>query len=475
MAARIAAILAATVVLLAASAGGRGGAVTGSAVAGGRSIRMPVGFFDDPSFRWAGNTRANLARAAAAHASIIHTLANWAAMAPRRPRYPLDGNDQAYRLSDLDALVRTAGRYDLRVMITITGSPRWANGNQSPNHPPLKMKWLTEFAQMLAHRYNGKHGTGAVTLFSVWNEPNLGLFLVPQFRDGRIVSPALYARLFRAAYAGIKKGDPSAIVAAGETSNRGMNRPTGNPGGDSVAPATFARRLAEVAPRLPFAAWAHHPYSPNFGLGPAQKVRFPNVSFSTINRFGASLRRWFHRRVPIWITEYGEQTLPGFRNGVTLARQAADARQALQLAQTNRYVRMFIWFVFRDSNSTTWFSGLERASGRKKPAYAAFASAASTVAGQTELIKPFRHFTVSMPVPWIAYHVPAGSRLDVKYTITGNGRVVARGGQRSRLLPDENVMFTVDFGAGRRRRYTLVATVRDHRGQFEKHLVVLVS
>jgi hypothetical protein len=235
--------------------------------------------------------------------------------------------------------------------------------------PPLKMKRLTEFAQMLAHRYNGEHGRSAVTLFSVGTtEPRAVPGAAVPSREDR--EPALYARLFRAAYTGIKKGDPNAIVAAGETSNQGINRPTGNPGRDSVAPATL-RRLAEVAPRLPFAAWADHPYSPNFGLGPSQKVRFPTVSFSTINRFGASLRRWFHRRIPIWITEYGEETVPRSQRGHS-ARQAADAREALRLAQTNRYVRMFIWFVFRDSNSTTWFSGLERPSGRKKPAYAAF-------------------------------------------------------------------------------------------------------
>jgi hypothetical protein len=469
------AMVVATITLAAVAATGVRGADNHTAAGDDRFVRMPVGFFDDPSFRWAGNTRANLARAAAAHASIIHTLANWAAIAPTRPRHPLNGNDRAYHLSDLDALVRTAGRYDLRVMITITGTPRWANGNQSPNHAPLKMKWLTEFAQMLARRYSGAHDKGAVTLFSVWNEPNLGLFLVPQFRGARIVSPALYARLFRAAYRGIEKGDPNAIVAAGETSNRGMNHPTGNPGRDSVAPATFARKLAEVAPRLPFAAWADHPYSPNFGLGPGQRVQFPNVSFSTLNRFGASLQRWFHRRVPIWITEYGEETLPEFQNGVTLARQADDAREALRLAQRNRYVRMFIWFVFRDSNSTTWFSGLERASGRKKPAYSAFQSAAASVVGQTELIKPFRPFTVSMPVPWLLYHVPPGAPLIVRYTIRRHGIVVARGRQLSTLLRDGNVMFAVAFGAGRRRRYTLAATVRDQRGQFETHLVDLVS
>ena len=40
-------------------------------------------------------------------------------------------------------------------------------------------------------------------------------------------------------------------------------------------------------------------------------------------------RLWFHRRVPIWITEYGEQTKPEYALGVTYAKQAADAKTAL--------------------------------------------------------------------------------------------------------------------------------------------------
>ena len=314
-----------------------------------------------------------------------------------------------------------------------------------------------------------------MTLFSVWNEPNLGLFLVPQFRDERIVSPALYARLFRAAYRGIKKGDPNAIVAAGETSNRGINRPTGQPGRDSVAPATFARRLAEVAPAAAVRGLGRPPLLAQFRDGPEQKVPFPNVSFSTINRFGASLQRWFHRRIPIWITEYGEETFPEFRNGVTLARQAPT--RARRCGSPRRTATSGCSSGSSSGTATRprGSAASNSSSGRTKPAYAAFALTARTIAGQTELVKPFRRFTVSMPVPWIAYHVRAGSRLTVSYTITRNGRVVSRGRQRSTLLPDENVTFTVAFGAGRRRRYTLAATVRDHRGIFEKHLVVLVS
>ena len=79
-------MLAVTIILALATGGGVGGAADRLVAGGKLSARMPVGFFDDPSFRWAQNPGANLARAAAAHASIIHTLANWAAIAPMRPR-----------------------------------------------------------------------------------------------------------------------------------------------------------------------------------------------------------------------------------------------------------------------------------------------------------------------------------------------------------------------------------------------------
>ena len=181
---------------------------------------------------------------------------------------------------------------------------------------------------MLAARYNGSRpGAGVVTLFSVWNEPNQGEYLTPQFRGDRIVSPAEYVKLFMAAYTGIKAGDPNAVVAAGETSNRGLNKPIGGPCFGSVAPATFAELVAKADPKLPFVAWATHPDPTRFKLGPTQKVAFPNVGFSTMTEFGQSLRKWFGRRVPIWITEYGEMTRPQSFVGISYAQQAADATQ----------------------------------------------------------------------------------------------------------------------------------------------------
>jgi len=434
-----------------------------------------IGFYDDPSFRWSAQTNANLAAAASAHASIVHALVDWAAVAPTKPANPLNGNDPAYHLSDIDALVRNAEQDDLQVLLTITGTPAWANGGQTPNHPPTNLNDLTQFAQMLATRYNGSHaGFGVVTRFSVWNEPNLGLFLTPQYQGTQIVSPTIYAKLFMAAYKGIKAGDPNAIVAAGETSNRGRNTPTGKPGEDSVAPGTFAQLLAQVAPTLPFSAWATHPYPSNFALGPAQKVAFPNVAFSTMTQFGASLAKWFKRPVPIWITEYGEETKPQYAYGVSYAQQAADAKEALQLAASDPYVQMFVWFIFRDSTAQTWFSGLEQANGSKKPAYAAFSSVAANTNGQSQLVRPSLPFSVTLGVPFMAYHDSPGTKVGVSYTIRRGTTMVASGDPQATLQRDATITFPVGFEPAAATSYTMTVLVKDANGQSEQHIVSLL-
>src|SRR5580765_4041120 len=187
--------------------------------------RMPIGFFDDVSFRYSSDRAQNLQDAAATGASVIHTNVNWATIAPTKPANPSNGDDPAYGLSNLDDLVFQSGQYGMRVMINITGTPKWANGNTTPNHLPKKLSDLTTFSKMLATRYDGRHGHGSVGLYSVWNEPNLQLFLTPQYSGKKIVGPANYAKLYKAAYAGIKAGNSLAQVAIGETSARGRDKP----------------------------------------------------------------------------------------------------------------------------------------------------------------------------------------------------------------------------------------------------------
>ena len=341
------------------------------------AARMPIGFFDDQSFRWSSDKVENLQRAADAGATVIHTQASWPAIAPTKPTTPSDGDDPVYRLADLDDLVTQAGLDGLRVMIDVTGTPKWANGGKSPNHMPKKLSDLTTFTKMLATRYNGRSGHGKVSLYAVWNEPNIELFLTPQFSGNKIVGPANYAKLYKAAYSGIKAGNKSAKVAIGETSARGRDKPLAGVS-DSIAPGTFARLLSQQ-PGLKFDAWAHHPYPTSPNLPPLQKVRYPNVTLSTFPQFERDLTKWFHRAVPIWVTEYGHISRPPGTAGVSYKQQATWTKQALTIAKKDPRIQMFIWFTFRDSPTNPWHSGLETSTGAAKPAYAVFRSLARTI------------------------------------------------------------------------------------------------
>ena len=345
--------------------------------------QMLVGFADDPTFRWHVDSTQMLAGAAAANASIIRTTVYWSSVAPTQPTNAVDPFDPAYQFTDLDALVRTAQLDDMTVVLTIWGTPGWANGNKGLNYAPTRMSDLQQFAQALAARYSGRYpGLPFVGYYSLWNEPNLNEFLAPTFRNGKPASPAIYAQMARAAYAGVKVGNPRALLAIGETSPRGRDKPSSSPKTvqDTLSPGTFARLVSQApGPRVRFDAWAQHPYS-DLGQGPLQKVRFPNVDLPQLPTFEKGLDKWFKRKgTPIWITEYGFQTKPGQPKGVTEAQQVAYMRQAFAIARKDQRVKMFVWFIFRDDPTSAWHSGLLNEDSTPKPSLQAFFGLAQTV------------------------------------------------------------------------------------------------
>jgi hypothetical protein len=329
--------------------------------------RMWVGFHDDPSFRWVSNRQERVQGAAQANASIIRLLVQWNLAAKTRPASPNDPFDPTYDLGDIDEAVRTAQQNDQEVILTISGTPRWANGGKNPNVMPTRVADLTSFSRAIASRYSGRfEGYPFVRFWSVWNEPNLQLFLAPQFdKRGRSVAPANYAKLAAAAYSGIKAGNPRAVVGIGETSARGSDKPNGlRP---THTPGRFAELVARANPRLKFDAWTHHPYPFNPNSPPSQVVKWPNVSLASLPRFEDNLKNWFHRKsLPIWITEYGHQTKPPDSLGVSYAKQAAYIQQSISMASRLPFVNMFIWFVYQDDQGQPWESGVYTQGGSPK-------------------------------------------------------------------------------------------------------------
>ena len=98
-------------------------------------------------------------------------------------------------------------------------------------------------------------------------------------------------------------------------------------------------------------------------------------------QFETDLDKAFGRKnVPVWITEYGHETKPGEPHGVTEAQQAKYVTQVFSIVKKDTRVGMFVWFVFRDSPTSLWQSGIYRRTGAPKLAQPKWASAAKPLA-----------------------------------------------------------------------------------------------
>jgi hypothetical protein len=340
--------------------------------------RLLIGFFDDANFRWRPYRARMLDRVQATGARVVRVLIRWHLAAPTRPRAGAPPF-VVPRLYEVDELVANASARNMEVLFSIWGTPAWANGGRGPNYAPSSPDDLRRFAAGLAARYP------TVRRWAVWNEPNTEQFLAPQFDElGQSVAPELYARLYRAARAGILSKSPRALVAIGETSSHGRDVPSRGRIQDSHSPARFARLLSEERPRLEFDAWGHHPY-PIKGFHPPDRAsRWPAVTLTSLDRFGRALDRWFDRsQTPIWITEYAHEAAPADPAGVSAELQAAYAARALELAAADPRVGMFVWFTFRDDFTNAWQSGLLDERGRPRPLYESFAAAIGAVSAES--------------------------------------------------------------------------------------------
>ena len=431
--------------------------------------RMWVGFHDDPSYRWVSDRLTRIARSADDGSSIVRLLVQWNLAAPQRPSTPTNPFDPSYHLDDVDEAVRAAQEMDQEVMLTISGTPKWANGGATPNRMPRNLRDLTSFARAISARYSGRfNGFPYVRFWSVWNEPNLQGFLAPQFDSrGRSVAPANYARIYAAAYAGLKAGNPTAQVAIGETSARGTDQPRGvRP---THSPGKFAELVAKANPRLKFSAWAHHPYPSVPSLRPSQLVKWPNVSLKSLPRFQQSLNTWFKRKnTQIWVTEYGHQTRPEDSLGVSYAVQSAYVRQAISLARSYPFVGMFIWFVYQDDQGQPWDSGLYTRSGNAKGSSPNRFAASAKPLDARNAMYAFRGGTLTPLVRLYTrrYCVgdTTGTPIGMTWRVFRGSRLIAVGQQTSPLLRDCTINARLRFNVAKGQLYTATFALNDING-----------
>jgi hypothetical protein len=321
----------------------------------------------------------------------LRITAGWSVIETAGGQWP----EQAW--APLDRAVRMAGERGLKLNIDIAfWAPPWAVARSLGD--PGRERFAPDpaayarFAGEVARRYR------QAAAFTVWNEPNHNVFLMPQWerRGGRwqAASPRVYRDMLRAAVPAIRAAAPDALVLIGATSSIGD--PRGHAPNDRMAPLTFLRELACVDEAyrpldargcrdyqpLPGDGWSHHPYST--GLTPWEPdPQRDNVRMADVPRLVAALERlaprFEHGELPIYLTEYGYQTNPPDPTWEhTPADQARYIEATERIARGIPQVRSTAQFLLRDlprrpgaTPQDQWRdyqTGLYFEDGRPKPA-----------------------------------------------------------------------------------------------------------
>ena len=284
---------------------------------------------------------------------FVRFTLHWNQVAPTRPKNPTSPRDRAYDWRRPDRILRGLRRYGLTPVLTLVGTPAWANNGRAPNFAPPHPRDFRRFATAAARRYPW------VRYWLIWNEPNKPLWLRP-------TRAAIYVQhLLNPAYDAIHAVLPHARVAGGVTAPRG--------GLGGVAPVTWIRGMAAAHAKLD--AYAHHPYPlrPNETPSSGGCKNCPSITMATIPKLLILVRRYFGPK-PVWLTEYGYQTNPPDTFlGVSLKRQGTMLSLAALRTWRLARVTMLIQYLYQDEVSLSRFqTGLVFADGRPKLSLVAF-------------------------------------------------------------------------------------------------------
>jgi hypothetical protein len=285
---------------------------------------------------------------------VVRLTLRWDTVAQSAPADARNPEDPAYTWDLYDSMLERLHAAHIGVLISLWGTPTWANGGRAPNYLPNDSTSLASFAYAASNRYPW------ITLWTVWNEPNVREFLIPN-------SPSLYVRrLLNPAYRALKSANPRNLVAGGVTSPR--RTPSG------VSPIAWIRGMRAAHALLN--AYAQNPYPVRPGETPTSGGcwRCTDITMATLPKLITEVKRDFGTRTRIWLTEYGYNSKPpNKRIGVSNTLQARYVGEAALRAYSSARVDLLIHFLVRDEpNALRWTSGFYTSRGKVKPSFNAF-------------------------------------------------------------------------------------------------------
>lgn len=281
-----------------------------------------------------------------------------------------------------------------KVILDVFGTPQWETGSGDEHAPPANPRDYARFLATLAQRF-----AGHVAAYEIWNEED-----APAWWTGG-PDPGAYAQLLKATYPAVKSADPGATVVLG-----------GLTGNDFA----FLEGVYQAGGKGSFDAVGVHTDTACNRLSPYEFLRGADNRLIT-DSFLAY--REVHSTMlangddkPIWMTELSWRTTSAIcaegawagqtAAGVAEDRQATFLRQAYHCLAQDPYVRVALWFPIQDESAVV--SGLVRADGSRKPAFAAMRA----YAGEGDrLTEPCGSFTgprivVASPSNHLTYNGP---------------------------------------------------------------------
>jgi hypothetical protein len=329
--------------------------------------------------------------------SALRVVLKWHEVAPNangphRPHFNAK-NPLSYNWELYDPVITEAQRLHWRVLLTVSSPvPKWATAARRDLITRPEDKAFEEFMTAL-----GLHYGSEVTVWGIWNEPNIAGWLMPQWNsNGSPASPGIYRGLYEAGYAGLRAaGLKSPKVLLGETSPFGYDSVNPRYEGrgaltHEMAPLEFLRetlclnssyhRIGKCA-MLPAYGYGQHPYTyPALESPFYRPSSYDEVPIGSLSRLSGALNlaaraHALPGHLPIYLTEFGVQSVPN-QVGVSLTAQAEYDATSEKIAWDDPQVASFSQYLLHDEGTKGrhygYRTGLETQGGTRKPLYYAF-------------------------------------------------------------------------------------------------------
>lgn len=303
----------------------------------------------------------------------------WATAAPKKPANATDPDDPAYDWTWADAALGGLVNAGITPIVTVWNAPGWATGgtlgvkgvvwnSKAPTNP----QDFADFMQALATRYNGRtpitsagqsFGGVNVRFYEIWNEPNLQIYLYPQYTGGKVASSPKYVKMANLAVPAIKRANPRAIPITGVTGPKGRSDTSGR------GTIDWVKDLKKYGLQAG-SQYSQHIYP---SVPPLQKTTiFP--AWDTLDEVVTEVNKLpGGKNKKIYITEasYTTAKTPYRKVAFAPAKQAAYMKDVFQVpfVKSSR-VPVVIWFQLQDNPN--WPGGILFNAGGQKPSYKVF-------------------------------------------------------------------------------------------------------